>query len=113
MHGAVERLTSHNSDGISPLHGFSHASPRGVYSRVESDRQLIRSARLRGNLVAGSKVGSWPTVSIAASVAMILPLVPMRWIPVLDDLADRSSPRSRLDLAASTPDPFLPSRPPP
>ncbi|SRR6266404_5390554 len=60
MHGAVERLTSHNSDGISPLHGFSHASPRGVYSRVESDRQLIRSARLRGNLVAGSKVGSWP-----------------------------------------------------
>src|SRR5258706_12252685 len=65
MHGAVERLTSHNSDGISPLHGFSHASPRGVYSRVESDRQLIRSARLRGNLVAGSKVGSWPDPEIA------------------------------------------------
>ncbi len=55
---------------------------------------------------------SWPTVTIAASVAMILPLVPMRWIPVLDDLADRSSPRSRPGIAASTPDRFLPSRPP-
>jgi hypothetical protein len=54
---------------------------------------------------------SWPTVTIAASVAMILTLVAMRWIPVLDDLADRSSPRSRPGIAASTPDRFLPSRP--
>jgi len=60
MHDAVERFTSHNSDGISPLHGFSHADLRDVYSRVEADRQLIRNARLRRTLVAGLKVGSWP-----------------------------------------------------
>jgi hypothetical protein len=35
----------------------------------------------------------------------------MRWITVLDDLADRSSPRSRPGITASTPDRFLPSRP--
>jgi len=27
----------------------------------------------------------WPTVTIAASVAVILPPVAMRWIPVLDE----------------------------
>jgi hypothetical protein len=42
---------------------------------------------------------------------MILPLVAMRWIPVLDDLADRESLRSRPGIVASTADRRLPSRP--
>ncbi|TMH77343.1 MAG: hypothetical protein E6H52_04220 [Betaproteobacteria bacterium] len=43
---------------------------------------------LRSNFIERLMGRSWPTVTIAASVAMILPLVAMRWIPVLDDLAD-------------------------